>query len=179
MPSGSFVGETVDADLIWAILGPAREADAVSLGLSPTNLFGVIFDFVGRSVVAVRLDGRRQRCWGRVARRHADHDRAVGAATRLSLFVCAGLGFGLTLHLLQTATLAQRGTHHAAAVLADAAALVSELLLFFFGQFWFGLVNPIRRAHPGALAPRVWRSGVWRISHGEHKYRCIPASGIM
>ena len=178
MPSGSFVGETVDADLIWAILGPAREADAVSLGLSPTNLFGVIFDFVGRSVVAVRLDGRRC-CWGCVARGHADGDRAVGAATRLSLFVCAGLGFGLALHLLQTATLAQWGTRHAAAVLADAAALVSELLLFLFGQFWFGLVNPIRRADPGALAPQVWRSGVWRISHDEHKYRCIPASGIM
>ena len=178
MSTGSFVGETVDADLIWARLGPAREADTVSLRFSPTNLFGVIPDFVGRSVVAVGLDGRRRfRC--RAARGRADGDRAVDAATRLSLVVCAGLGFSLALRLLETATLAQWGTRHAAAVLADAAALVSELLLFLFGQFWFGLVNPIRRAHPGALAPRVWRSGVWRISHGEHKYRCIPARGIM
>lgn len=142
MSTGSFVDETFDADLICADLGPTREANAVSFGLPPTNLFRVIIDFVGRSVVAVGFDGRRL-WWDCVALGHADDNRAVGAATRLFLFVCSGLGFSFTLRFLQPATFAQWGTRYAAAVFADAVAFVGELLLFRFGQFRLGRFNPI------------------------------------
>ena len=57
MPSGAFDGETVDAVLFRAVLGSAREADSVSLGL-PTGPVGVALWFVGVLVFGGRLDRR-------------------------------------------------------------------------------------------------------------------------
>ena len=152
----------------------------MSLGLSTKNLLGIILQFVGVLVCGGRLDGlrRERRCCrvgrGGVSRGNADWERTAGPATRLALLVEQGLGLGFALCLLQAALLAQRCTNDAAAVFADSAATVGELLLLLFRELWLGRVHhPIGRVHPGALRPLVWRSEVWRITHRGSKYRRI------
>lgn len=159
MPSGPFLDETVDALLLRAVLGPARQADAVSFGFATAGLRRV-FDHVdsllavGLSIIADRFDGRLCR-GGRVSGGNTQVELAAGPAARLARCVCLGLGLSLALHLLQATLLAQWCTHVAAAFLADAAALVSEGLPFLFRQLRFALVHPIGRVHPGALPPLV------------------------
>jgi hypothetical protein len=151
----------------------------VSLGLSTKNLLGIILQFVGVLVCGGRLDGRRRerRCCrvgrGGVSGCDADFERTAGPATRLALLVEQGLGLGFALCLLQAALLAQRCTNGAAAFLADPVASVGEFLLLLFRELWLVRVHPIRRVHPGALLPLVWRLEVWRITHRGPKYRRI------
>jgi hypothetical protein len=62
MPSGAFVGETVDAHLTRTVFGPTREIDAVALCLSTKHAVGITLWFLGSLVAGARLaiwrDGR-------------------------------------------------------------------------------------------------------------------------
>lgn len=113
MPSGSLEREAVHADLIGTDLGPAGESGSVSLSLSAKG-FGEI---IRRLVSALH-----RRCGGHgvgVSRLDAGGDRTVAPAARLALRVRLGLCVGLSLRLLQTATLTKRRAGLAAPHLAD------------------------------------------------------------
>jgi hypothetical protein len=170
VPAGAFVGETFDATLSWAVLGPTRDAGEMALFLSTKNPGGIILWFDGRRGCGARLDWRR-RCGGGIAGCNANFEHTAVAAARLTLFVEQGLGLGLALLLLQAAGFAERCTHRTTTLFADAVTPVGKLLLLLFRELRFGLVHPIARVFPAARLLRVWRLKVWRITHRETKYR--------
>ena len=172
MSSGAFVGETLDATLLRAILGPTRHAGSVSLGLSTKNPVGIVLWFVGSSVFGARVDGRG-RYRGGISGRNADGEQTAAPAARLTLRVELALRSGLALLLLQAAAFAKRCTNYTCPLFADAAAAVSKFLLLLLRELRLARVDPIGRVHPGAMRRLVWRSGVWRISHRGLKYRGI------
>ena len=160
MPSSAFVGKTVDAHLTRAGFRPAGQPHSVSLDLSTKHPAGIILWLAGSTVSGTRLDGRRgfrQRLSGF----HADRERAAAPTARLTLRVEGGLGLGPALLLLQTALLDQRRAHNTAALLADPAAIVSDLLqpLLRGQQFVVG------RVHEAALLLAVWPAEVRIIAH--------------
>jgi hypothetical protein len=132
----------------------------VSFGLSTKHPVGIILWLVGSTVSDAWLDGRRG-CGARLSGFGADRKRAAAPATRLPLRVEGGLGLGLALLLLQTALLDQRRTHHAAALLADPASIVSNLLQPLLREQQF----LVRRVHEAALLLAIWPSEVRIITH--------------
>jgi len=142
----------------------------MALFLPTTSPRGIIRWFNRLRGFGTRLN-RRRRCRGGISSCNADFEHTARPAARLAFFVEQGLGLGLALLLLQAADLAERCTHSTAAFLADAVALVGELLLLLFRELRFGLVYPIARVFPAARLLGVWRLKVWRIAHRGAKYR--------
>ena len=142
----------------------------MALFLPTTSPRGIIRWFNRLRGFGTRLN-RRRRCRGGISSCNADFEHTARPAARLAFFVEQGLGLGLALLLLQAADLAERCTHSTAAFLADAVALMGELLLLLFRELRFGLVYPIACVFPAARLLEVWRLKVWRIAHRGPKYR--------
>ncbi len=144
----------------------------MSLGLSTNHPLGIILGLVGSLVHLGRLGGRFdgwRGCCGRIAGFHANGERTAAAATRLVLGVKAGLGLGLSFLLLLAATLDQRRADNAAALLANPAAVVGDLLLPLLRQLWFGL-SPFIGVVPLVA---VWFSEIRILTHRGTKYRPV------